>query len=285
MPIINEDDEDQNENVTGAQAKHHQSVSRQQYQGPKKSDLTDRSYELRILKAYQSTQKYRGLNEGIPDSSSFLNESPNKNEAATIQKKEFKNPEKTATDSLQRPGGCRMRFNECFPSKLDNNIEPSNARKLRKKSVEKDGLNDGEKPEKRYKQLERRHFIHPTNKRPACDIPIFSDYEVYNPQGSRQVAQQQDLETMRNTETLLAFIIETENDDDIDTDEEVLKAGRRECCKDLVELSTFVSEHKEFRGETNVVKKWRNKGIWFSQDGKLHYFMSDNAFDCKKIFQ
>lgn len=43
---------------------------------------------------------------------------------------------------------------------------------------------------------------------------------------------------------LLNQIIETENDDDIDTDDEVLRAGKRECNKDLVEISTFVGNHR-----------------------------------------
>ena len=86
----------------------------------------------------------------------------------------------------------------------------------------------------RYQMLERRNFFHPKNKRPACDIPIFDDSDIYNNQNSRSSSI--DSATMRNTKLLLSYIIETENDDDIDTDEDVLKAGKKECMKDLLEI-------------------------------------------------
>ena len=64
-------------------------------------------------------------------------------------------------------------------------------------------------------------------------------------------------------------VIETQHDDDIETDEDTLTAGIRQCQDDLYHLHKFIIANKHFRGLTNVVKKWRDgKKFWFSDDGR-----------------
>lgn len=63
--------------------------------------------------------------------------------------------------------------------------------------------------------------------------------------------------------------IEQDQDDDVETDEEVLCSGIQQCHQDLRDLKTFLrSKNGHFRSETNVVSVWRKRGFWFSQDGR-----------------
>ena len=61
--------------------------------------------------------------------------------------------------------------------------------------------------------------------------------------------------------------IEMEQDDDIDTDEEVLCSGVEQCHADLRDLRRFIRENKHFRAETAVIAKWKRRGFVFNQRG------------------
>lgn len=61
--------------------------------------------------------------------------------------------------------------------------------------------------------------------------------------------------------------IEMEQDDDIDTDAEVLGSGVEQCHTDLRDLRRFVRENKHFRAGTAVVAKWKRRGFVFNQSG------------------
>ena len=72
-----------------------------------------------------------------------------------------------------------------------------------------------------------------------------------------------DLSTFTN-EDLDDCTIEMEQDDDIDTDEEVLCSGIEQCHADLRDLRRFIREFKHFRTETAVYYKWKRRGFTFN---------------------
>ena len=60
-------------------------------------------------------------------------------------------------------------------------------------------------------------------------------------------------------------VIETERDDDIETDEELLVSGRKECFNDFKKLLGRLNRMPSgFRAQTRVVHNWRRSGFWFS---------------------
>ena len=75
--------------------------------------------------------------------------------------------------------------------------------------------------------------------------------------------------------------IEQDQDDDVETDSEVLRSGINQCFKDLRDLKEEIRK-PNFRAETSVVEKWRKKGFWFSQDGRKAG--CTNNFECKNVF-
>ena len=110
---------------------------------------------------------------------------------------------------------------------------------------------------------------------------MYTDVNIFA-QGKAQ-ADLSELE-QRGLQILQESVIETANDDDIETDEDTLRGGIDQCVKDIHDLFRFVRDNPKFRAKTNVVDKWRTKGFWFSEDGRQHCCLKDDQFDCKKIF-
>lgn len=96
-------------------------------------------------------------------------------------------------------------------------------------------------------------------------FPVFKESEIFN----------------KDSE-IFESICDMDQDDDIETDEEVLAAGIQQCHQDLRDLKNFTRSHKSFRAQTKVVHIWRKKGFWFSQDGRQANCTMN--FDCKNIF-
>ena len=63
-------------------------------------------------------------------------------------------------------------------------------------------------------------------------------------------------------------ITEQQQDDDVDTDEEVLCSGIQQCHTDLRDLKVFMRVHHHFRAETNTVHNWKKRGFAFSMDAR-----------------
>lgn len=59
--------------------------------------------------------------------------------------------------------------------------------------------------------------------------------------------------------------IEMDQDDDIDTDDDVLCSGIEQCHADLRDLRRFVRNTKHFRAETAVVTRWKRRGFAFNE--------------------
>ena len=75
------------------------------------------------------------------------------------------------------------------------------------------------------------------------EFPIYRDCDVYN--FDTLIPEVRD----KLTENLQ----DMQQDDDIDTDEEVLCSGISQCQQDLRDLKHFVKAQRHFRAHTNVV--------------------------------
>lgn len=64
-------------------------------------------------------------------------------------------------------------------------------------------------------------------------------------------------------------VIETAQDDDVVTDDGLLRHGVQQCFQDLNHLfRSLQTQQSGFRAQTNVVREWKRRGIAFSHSAR-----------------
>ena len=101
------------------------------------------------------------------------------------------------------------------------------------------------------------------------DVPVYKDHDI--------IQLDAEFANLLNNN-----ILEQQNDDDVETDEEVLCSGIQQCHTDLRDLKLFIRNNRHFRAKTNVVDKWKRRGFAFSQDGRQNQCTIN--FSCRNIF-
>lgn len=90
-------------------------------------------------------------------------------------------------------------------------------------------------------------------------FPVYAEKDVYVSDSKDSIRLMQEK------------VIETAQDDDVVTDDGLLSHGIRQCYQDLnILFRSLQARPTGFRADTNVVREWRKRGIWFSHSARKH---------------